>query len=105
MVSIASTEYIHSSERGETGWLGLLARLPTVTPGSQGNLFIFRARCRRTPLTQIQRSLHQINHKVKELQSIQREIFSAKDGKTDGFGALQPQRGGPWKESNSLGIM
>lgn len=42
MVSIASTEYIHSSERGETGWLGLLASLPTVTPGSQGNLFIFR---------------------------------------------------------------
>lgn len=39
MVSIASTEYIHSSE-WETAWLGLLASLPTVLPGSPGDLFI-----------------------------------------------------------------
>lgn len=39
MVSIASTEYIHSSE-WETGWPGLLASLPAVLPGSQADLFI-----------------------------------------------------------------
>lgn len=39
MVSIASTEYIHSSE-WETAWLGLLASLPTVLPGSPDDLFI-----------------------------------------------------------------
>lgn len=39
MVSIASTEYIHSSE-WETGWLGLLASLPAVLPDSQADLFI-----------------------------------------------------------------
>lgn len=36
MVSIASTEYIHSSE-WETDWPGLLARLPAVLPGSQAD--------------------------------------------------------------------
>lgn len=39
MVSIASTEYIHSSE-WETAWPGLLASLPAVLTGSQANLFI-----------------------------------------------------------------
>lgn len=39
MVSIASTEYIHSSE-WETDWPGLLASLPAVLLDSQGDLFI-----------------------------------------------------------------
>lgn len=39
MVSIASTEYIHSSE-WETDWPGLLASLPAILPDSQGGLFI-----------------------------------------------------------------
>lgn len=39
MVSIASSEYIHSSE-WETDWPGLLAGLPAVLPGSQADLFI-----------------------------------------------------------------
>lgn len=39
MVSIASTEYIHSSE-WETDWPGLLASLPAVLPGSQAVLAI-----------------------------------------------------------------
>lgn len=39
MVSIASTEYIHSSE-WETDWPGLLGSLPAALPGSQANLVI-----------------------------------------------------------------
>lgn len=39
MVSIASTEYIHSSE-WETDWPGLLASLPAVLPGSQADLVV-----------------------------------------------------------------
>lgn len=39
MVSIASTEYIHSSE-WETGWPGPYASLPGVLPDSQADLFI-----------------------------------------------------------------